>query len=159
MAHYLMEFFMGLIGVWGFAVLFRAPGIKCLYCGILGALDWVLYLVVREAGMPYAAAITLAIFVLVIASRAVAAFLGTPATIFVVTGIFPLVPGAGIYYTAYYFVTGNAAMASQKGSETVITALSIALGIILANVIPQACFTPLAHLREGRAKKSGSQNE
>jgi uncharacterized membrane protein YjjB (DUF3815 family) len=58
----------------------------------------------------------------------------------VVTGIFPLVPGAGIYYTAYYFVTGDAVMASQKGSETVITALAIALGIILANLIPQKWF-------------------
>jgi uncharacterized membrane protein YjjB (DUF3815 family) len=140
MVHLLLEFFMGFIGVWGFAVLFRAPGIKCLYCGILGALDWVFYLVVKGAGMPYGAAIALSIFVLVLASRAVAAFQGTPATIFVVTGIFPLVPGAGIYYTAYYFVTGDAVMASQKGSETVITALAIALGIILANLIPQKWF-------------------
>ena len=142
-----LQFLMGFAGVWGFAVLFRAPGIKCVYCGILGALAWVFYLVVRGRGIPYAGAITLAVFVLALVSRGVAAWIRTPATVFVVTGIFPLVPGAGIYYTAYYFVTGDMAMASQKGSETIITALSIALGTVLANVVPQKWFNWIGRLR------------
>lgn len=153
MGNLLLQFLMGFAGVWGFAVLFRAPGVKCVYCGILGSLDWVLYLVARGQGMPYGAAITLAIFVLVLASRAVAAWIRTPATIFVVSGIFPLVPGAGIYYTAYYFVTGDMVMAGQKGSETIITALAIALGIVLANVFPQKWFNCIARLRSRKEGK------
>ncbi len=147
MQNLLLEFLMGFLGVWGFGVLFHVPGIKCVYCGILGSLDWVFYLMIRNSGLPYGAAVTMAVFVLVLASRVVAAYIRTPATIFVVTGIFPLVPGAGIYYTAYYFVTGDAAMASQKGSETVITALAIAMGIVLANVVPQKWFNWIAKLR------------
>ncbi len=151
----LMELLMSFAGVWGFAVLFRAPGINCVYCGILGAMDWLLFLGIRSAGLPYGASVALAIFVLVLAARAVAAYLRTPATIFVVAGIFPLVPGAGIYYTAYYFVTGDAVMASQKGSETIITALGIAVGIALANVVPQKWFNRIARLRRGRGKGGG----
>lgn len=149
-----LQFLMGFAGVWGFAVLFRAPGIKCVYCGILGSLDWVFYLVIRSQGMPYAAAVALAVFVLALVSRAVAAWIRTPATVFVVTGIFPLVPGAGIYYAAYYFVTGDSVMAGQKASETVITALAIALGIVLANVFPQRWFNLIGRLRW----KSGEKN-
>ena len=36
-----------------------------------------------------------------------AILLKTPVTVFLLTGIFPLVPGAGIYYTAYYFIQGE----------------------------------------------------
>ncbi len=152
MENLFLEFLMGFIGVWGFAVLFRAPGIKCVYCGLLGSLDWVFYLVIRNEGLPYGASVALAIFALALASRAVAAYIGTPATIFIVTGIFPLVPGAGIYYTAYYFVTGDMAMAGQKGSETLITALAIAVGIVLANVVPQRWFNCIARLRRRRGQ-------
>ena len=37
---------------------------------------------------------------------------------FLISGIFALVPGAGIYYTAYYFIMGDNAMAVAKGVET-----------------------------------------
>ena len=42
-----------------------------------------------------------------------------PITIFLVSGIIPLVPGAGIYYTAYYLVTGQMSLAAVKGLEAV----------------------------------------
>ena len=38
-----------------------------------------------------------------------------PATVFLISGIFALVPGAGLYYTAYYFIMGDNAMAVAKG--------------------------------------------
>ena len=41
-----------------------------------------------------------------------------PVTIFLLPGIFPLVPGAGIYYTAYYFLQGEQELFASKGGET-----------------------------------------
>mgnify|MGYP002624622553 CR=1 FL=1 len=41
-------------------------------------------------------------FILTVFSRVLAAKRKNPVTIYLITGIFPLVPGAGIYYTSYY---------------------------------------------------------
>ena len=52
------------------------------------------------------------------------------------TGIFPLVPGAGIYYTAYYFLQGEQELFASKGGETFKVALALALGIALICSLP-----------------------
>ena len=68
-------------------------------------------------------------------------------TIFLLPGIFPLVPGAGIYYTAYYLFAGRAgAFFASKGGETFKVALALALGIALV------CSLPLPGGHEGKRK-------
>ena len=57
-------------------------------------------------------------------------------TIFLLPGIFPLVPGAGIYYTAYYFLQGEEVLFASKGAETFKVALALALGIALVCSLP-----------------------
>ena len=57
-------------------------------------------------------------------------------TIFLLPGIFPLVPGAGIYYTAYYFLQGKQELFASKGVETFKVALALALGIALVCSVP-----------------------
>ena len=52
------------------------------------------------------------------------------------TGIFPLVPGAGIYYTAYYFIQGSNALALAHGISTFKIAVALAVGISLVLSIP-----------------------
>ena len=69
-----------------------------------------------------------------------------PVTIFLLPGIFPLVPGAGIYYTAYYFLQGEQELFASKGGETFKVALALALGIALV------CSLPLPGGHEGKRK-------
>ena len=40
-------------------------------------------------------------------------------TIFLIAGIFPLVPGAGVYWTAYYIVTDQLRLAAETGYTAV----------------------------------------
>ena len=49
-----------------------------------------------------------------------------PVTVFLLSGIFPLVPGAGIYYTAYYFIQGNNALALSILIRTAVENIRIA---------------------------------
>lgn len=51
-------------------------------------------------------------------------------------GIFPIVPGAGIYHTAYGLMTGDMARFSRYGTQTVALAGAIAIGIIIGMGIP-----------------------
>lgn len=63
-----------------------------------------------------------------------------PITIFLISGIFPLVPGAGIYYTVYYLVTNQLSMASLKGMESIKIVFAIVLGIVIVVQIPRDYF-------------------
>ena len=73
-------------------------------------------------------------------SRTMAVVRRNPATVYLLCGIFPLVPGAGIYYTAYYLITKESALFSAKGLETFEIALAIVFGIIFGFAIPEAIF-------------------
>ena len=73
----------------------------------------------------------------------------TPVTVFLICGIFPLVPGAGIYYTAYNFIIGNNQMAVAKGVETIKIAVAIALAVVFTFSLPTPVFR-FAKSRKGR---------
>ena len=51
----------------------------------------------------------------VLVARMLTVRLKCPITIFLISGIITLVPGAGMYVTAYYLVTNQLAMAAVKG--------------------------------------------
>ena len=57
-----------------------------------------------------------------------------PATMFILPGLLPLVPGAGVYYTMYDIVTNKVADAVNTGIETLLVAGALALGIIVSSV-------------------------
>ena len=64
---------------------------------------------------------------------------------FLIAGIFPLVPGAGIYWTVYYLVTGEAALACSSGATALKAAFAIVLAIAAAFELPRGafrCFAP-----------------
>ena len=71
-----------------------------------------------------------------LAARICAVLLKTPVTVFLLTGIFPLVPGAGIYYTAYYFIQGENALSLANGISTFKVAVALAVGIALVLGLP-----------------------
>ena len=78
----------------------------------------------------------LAVIPLTILTRVFAILQKTPVTVFLLSGIFPLVPGAGIYYTAYYFIQGDNALALSNGVSTFKVAVALAVGISLVLSIP-----------------------
>lgn len=128
------------IGVIAFAVLFRAPRKYYLDCGIAGGIGWLIYLIVIGKGFSSMVASLVATLVLTILSRILSVIRLAPVTIFLIASIFTLVPGAGIYYTAYYLMIDNLSMAAMKGVETLKVAGAISLGILLGMGIPQSMF-------------------
>ncbi len=59
----------------------------------------------------------------------------SPATQYLVCAIIPLVPGGGLYYTMYAFVTGNMETFHAELTQTARTAAGLAVGIILVSVL------------------------
>lgn len=127
-----------------FAVLFSSPKKEVIYCGLTGAVAWSIYYLLTQNGVHLVLASGIATFGLTILARCFAVVRKTPVTVYLLTGIFPLVPGAGIYYTAYYLFIGNTQMSGFKGLETLEIAGAIVFGIIFGFGIPQALFHKLS---------------
>lgn len=139
----ILQFIISLVATLAFAYLFAAPKAELLYCGLTGAIGWLVYLIALDMGSGSAFANILASFALTVASRIFAVIRKNPSTVYLRPGIFPLVPGAGIYYTAYYFITNDHAQASAYGSQTLIVAGSIVIGILAGSSLPQNWFNKL----------------
>lgn len=123
-----------------FSALFNVPKEEYVFCGLTGALGWFCYLVVLAGGQSVVIASFFATMVLTLVSRFFAVYRRMPITIFLISGIFPLVPGAGIYYTAYHLIMNENILALDKGMQTAKIAIAIALGIVLILSLPQNIF-------------------
>lgn len=126
-----------------FAALFHVPRAQYAFCGIVGAAGWECYLAAIRLGATATMASFFAVLVLALLSRAFSALRRCPSTVFLICGIFPLVPGAGIYYTAYYFIMGDEALCTQNGALTFRIAVAISLGIVLVMALPAGMFNVL----------------
>jgi uncharacterized membrane protein YjjB (DUF3815 family) len=73
---------------------------------------------------------------LTLLARIFAITLKAPVTVFLLCGIFPLVPGAGIYYTAYYFIQNDNVQMAASAADTVKIAAALAIGISLVLGLP-----------------------
>lgn len=136
----IIQILASFIATISFAVIFSIPRKEYFYCGLSGAISWFFYLISYPALGSVAFASFIATIVLTITSRIFAINRRVPVTIFLIAGIFPLVPGAGIYYTAYYIFANQISLAVNKGVETISIAISIAFGIMLVFAIPQKLF-------------------
>ena len=140
----IIEAIVAIFATISFAILFNAPKKEVLYCGLTGSLAWTVYYGMTQDGINSVLASLVSAFALTILARAFAVVRKSPVTMYLLPGIFPLVPGAGIYYTAYYLFIGNNEMSGFKGLETLEIAGAIVFGIIFGFGIPQRWFHKLS---------------
>ncbi|MCI9559691.1 threonine/serine exporter [Clostridiaceae bacterium] len=126
-------------GTVGFSLLFGVPVRYYTYCGLIGGIGWLVYLCVLP-GTTATIATFCATVVIILLSRWFAVRKRCPATLFLISGIFPLVPGAGIYWAAYYTITNQLQLALETGYGAVKTAVAIVLGIVVVFELPEKWF-------------------
>lgn len=134
-----------------FGAIFGVPKQYYPYCGLIGAAGWAVYVILWEMLHCWSEPIVvfLATVLVILLSRLFAIRERCPVTIFLISGILPLVPGAGIYWTSYYLVTNQLAEASERGFLAVKVAVAIVLGIVFVFEIPQPVFRKIV---EGKGK-------
>lgn len=159
MMHAVMNAFCSFMGTIAFAAMFNVPKRYYMCCGFTGMAGWMTYCVMVYGHASAAFASFFATLVVVLISRALTVLMKCPITIFLVSGIIPLVPGAGVYYTVYYLVTNQLAEASRRGMESVKIAFAIVLGIVFVVSIPRDAFHALFRFRRLRGKYSIYINE
>ena len=117
----------------GFAILFNIHGPGVLVCALGGGLTWLVYLLVIEFGGSEILANFWAALAASVYSEVMARLRKYPAISYLVVSIFPLLPGAGIYYTMYHAVQGEMDLFASRGMLTAGIAGIMAVGILLGS--------------------------
>ncbi|MBO0453958.1 MULTISPECIES: threonine/serine exporter family protein [Enterococcus] len=125
----LFQILAGFLGTISFAILFEVPRRYYVHCGVIGACGWFIYLMIMHFWVAPVAATFIASLVLIYLSREASFALKAPVTIFLICGIFCLVPGMGIYNFTYNFFIGDSIKAAQIGVQVLKIAIAIAVGI------------------------------
>lgn len=137
----IVEIIAAALGTIGFSVMFGIPRKLYFNCALIGAAGWLVYKGAILLGAGVSLAVFLAAVVIVLSSRFTAVYRQCPATVFLIAGIFPLVPGAQIYWAAYYLVTNQLNAALSSGITALKVMIAIVLGIVFVFEIPYKVFS------------------
>ena len=121
------------IGAVGFAIYFNIHGPGGLLCSLGSVLAWSTYLVTIHFTDNVIWANFTGAMVASLYAETMARIRKYPAISYLVVSIFPLIPGAGVYYTMTYAVQGQMDRFANNGMLTAAIAGAIALGILLVS--------------------------
>ena len=122
-----------LLGTSSFSILFGVPRKYYLPAGIVGMLGWAAYLLVsRYTPLSVIGGTLVASTLVAFISRFFAVWLKCPGTVFLICGEFPLIPGAGVFWSSYYVVSEHLGASLNAGFTAVKVTIAIVLGIIIA---------------------------
>ncbi len=119
----------------GFAIWFGVKGVQIFYCGLGAFFTWGSYVLVYHFDPSnFAATLVGAMFVAWYAII-MAKVNKAPATIFLTSCAFPLIPGPNLYYMMYGIVKANAPLAINQTLLLFSTCIGIALGFIVIDIV------------------------
>lgn len=133
-----VQLIAAMLGTTAFSVLFSVPRKYYLAAGAVGMLGWLVYLlIVRHTEMNVVGGTFFAATFVAVLSRYCAVWLKCPSTVFLICGIFPLIPGAGVFWSSYYTVSEQIGPALGAGFTAFKVTIAIVLGIIIAANLPR----------------------
>ena len=119
----------------GFAIIFNIHGFGIGICALGGTITWIVYCIADYFGLDIYASYFFAAVTAAIYAELMARIRKYPAISYLVVGIFPLIPGAGIYYATSFLLQGNREAFVQKALETIGIAGVIAVGILMVSTL------------------------
>ena len=132
---YFLPCLYAFVGCLAFAVSFNIHGQEIPISALGGAVGWLVYLLAA----PWISSEVIRYFLASVALTAYCEVMARvrkcPATSYLLISIFPLVPGAGIYYTMEYAIHGDTALFLNQGMKTLSLAGALALGVLLVTSI------------------------
>ena len=130
-----MRSIMAGIGTTAFAILFRVAKQHFIDCTILGFISWFLFLILSSLQSNVMLSIFISGFIIAIASRILAVKRKCPAIVFLMTSLFPLLPGLSFYRSIYYMLMGQETIAISFAKESFLIAFTIAISIVIVKHI------------------------
>ncbi|MGV8146990.1 MAG: threonine/serine exporter family protein [Alkaliphilus sp.] len=128
----ILSFTYAFLSTIGFSVLFNIPRREIVLAGICGGLGWLVHDSLSLLGVSVVFSSFIGALVVSVLAEILAKLRKKPATIFVVPGIIPLVPGYALYFSMLKIIEENYVEASKVGFEALIVSVMIASAIIIA---------------------------
>ena len=122
-------------GCMGFVILFNIHGWGGLLCALGGTIAWGVYLLCLKWTGDELSAYFWAAAAASLYSEVMARIRKYPAISYLVISIFPLIPGASVYYTMTYAVRNEMEAFADKLMHTAAIAGAIAVGVILISTL------------------------
>ena len=120
-----------------------------LLASLGGAVGWCVYLLCgwlqNDITQSFAAILAVAAY-----SEIMARLQKSPATVYLIVGLIPLVPGGGIYYTMEYCINGDMMNFMNTGIHTLGIAGALAIGILLVS----ACVRILNNIQRRKRRET-----
>jgi uncharacterized membrane protein YjjB (DUF3815 family) len=120
---------LAFVAVLAFAVLFNVPRRSLLACGVTGVVGYLAQLLARELGATPAAAAFTGAAVVGLLGEIFARIFRLPATVFIVTGFLPLLPGVAATRAVIQLISGDYARGGPSAITAAVNAFAIAAGI------------------------------
>lgn len=119
-----------------FSILFNVQKKHIAICGLVGAAGWGVYIIGTDLGYSDVLSTFLGALVVATASYYLAKHRRAPVTVFLISGIIPLVPGIGLYRTMYSLLFAEYTEALGHALITFQMSGVIAGAIIIAALLP-----------------------
>ena len=134
------SFAFAFLATMAFAVLFQAPRKILLTNGLIGAVGWVIFISLRDQ-MGYSS-----FYANFFGTLALALLSELSATVFVIPGIIPLVPGLGIYKGMFAVINND----YNGGMSILLTAMTDACAIAVGVMLISSLFRVLKIRKDRR---------
>ena len=134
-----MKLLLGIVGsfiaILGFAVLVETPKKYLIHAGSVGAIGGGLYLFCTQQGLDVVLSSFFSALAIAFMSHTFARIFKAPVTVFLIAGILPTVPGAGMYRIVYYIITNDRVQCAYYFMQTLEIAGMIALAIFIMDSV------------------------
>lgn len=126
-----LQFFYAFASTAGFCLIFNVPRRHMISASTVGALGWIAFQYALILGNGNVASCFLGSCIVAILSDICSRAFKDATTLFIIPGILPLVPGAGMYNTMLAFLDSNFEKMTKIGSETILMAGAIAVALLM----------------------------
>lgn len=138
MNEFLITLITSIIGAAGFALIFSIDPRHLPYAAAGGGICWAAYLAAHTPTDSILVASLAAAFAATAYSELCAHLRRTPATVFLLPSLIPLVPGGSLYYTMSSLISSDYPAAASYAIKTAKIMLGLAGGVIAASLIVSA---------------------
>lgn len=127
----ILPFLFAFCSTIGFCILFHVPRKHIISASFVGACGWVTYTYFINSGSGSVLACFAGSFIVALLSDIFSRCFKDAATLFIIPGILPLVPGANMYYTMLAILEGDTQKTAAIGTETILMAGAIAVALLV----------------------------
>lgn len=140
LTYWLLPFLTASAASLAWSVLFQVPRARLVLSGLVGGMGWMAWLAAEALGWQIVGRTLFGALVIGLCGEILARILKEPATVFLTSGIVPLVPGATTFAAMQSFVVGDYLQGLSLTTEALLAAGAIAAGLAIATPVVREMF-------------------